>query len=120
MNYTRITINQKEVGIKFGMVSDRYLFEKLKSPYCFSGEDLTEIGYAHIIFSGYLNNCAHKDIALELTFEDIVDHIETSIKDADKMAAISAAIKIWSESQAARNGVEEEPKKKLATKKSKD
>ena len=111
MNYTKLKLKDKEIGLKFGMVSDRYLSEKLAGGYCFNGDDITEIGLAHIIYGGYINNCALKDIAPELTFEQVVDFIEESINDSDTMLAIGAVVKVWSDVQIARNGGEEAKKK---------
>lgn len=118
MNYTKLTINGVDYGLKFGMVSDRYLSEKLQGKYCFNGEDITEIGIAHILYAGHLNNCAIKDESPTLTFESLVDFIESSLNDEEQMLKIGAAIKVWSDVQVSRQ-VTETDKKKQSTKKSK-
>jgi hypothetical protein len=117
MNYTKLKLNDKEIGLKFGMVSDRYLSEKIPNGYCFNGDDITEIGIAHIIYGGYINNCAIKDAAPEITFEAIVDFIEASVTNDEVMLEIGQVIKVWSEVQIERNGVKIEEAKKKTTKK---
>ena len=99
MNYTKLKIHETEVGLKFGMHSARYLAEKLQNGFCFAGDEITEIGIAHVIYSGYLNNCAVKEIKPELTFEGVVDFVESCIGKEDKVAALTSVIKVWSECQ---------------------
>lgn len=118
MNYTRITISGQEIGLKFGMYSARYLADKLQNGYCFVGDNITEIGIAHVVYSGYLNNCAVKDAPAALTFEDIVDFVEGSVKDQDRVAALASVIKVWSDCQIIQ-AAGEETKKKSPSKKSK-
>lgn len=116
MNYTKLTINETEVGLKFGMYSARYLAEKLINPYCFDGDQITEIGIAHVVYGGYINNCAVKDIHPELTFEQVVDFVESSIGSDDRVNALAHVIKVWSESQIVKSTVEESKKKKSSPK----
>ena len=112
MNYTKLTINGSEVGLKFGMHSLRYLRDKM-NPACYDGDSLTEIGIAHVIYGGYVNNCAIKDIQPELTFEGVVDFVESCLHDADKIAALSDVIKVWAEAQLKPVAEEETKKKKV-------
>ena len=118
MNYTKLTINNEEVGLKFGMYSARYLADKLQNGYSFSGDDITEIGIAHVIYSGYLNNCAIKDMKAELTFENVVDFVEESVNDEGKVNALASAMKVWSEAQLSK--VTEDTKKKTTSRKLKE
>jgi hypothetical protein len=99
MNTTKITINSHDVVLKFGMYSARYLADKFQKNYCFDGDEITEIGIAHVIYSGYMNACAVKDESPALTFEDMVDFVESSIGDTEKINAIASVVKVWSESQ---------------------
>lgn len=117
MNYTRLTINDREIGLKFGMYSARYLSDKLSNGYCFVGENITEIGIAHVLYAGYLNNCAVKDQPAELTFEQIVEFIEASLTNQPVMDAIAGVIKVWSESQLIKQATEPETKKKKTSRK---
>lgn len=119
MNYTTINIEGQEIGLKFGMFSAKYLQGKLNNGFCFIGDEITEIGIAHVIYAGYLNNCAIKDIKPEITFERVVDFIEGSIKDADKVATLTDVIKVWTDVQFSKKDevVSEVPKKKKNLKK---
>jgi hypothetical protein len=117
MNYTKLNISGEDYGLKFGMHSARYLSSKLDNGYCFHGDEITEIGISHVIYSGYLNNCAVKDVKPELTFEHVVDFVESSIGDASKVDALTSVIKVWSESQIIK-GAEEAKKKTLKKSKS--
>lgn len=117
MNYTRLTIAGKDYGLKFGMYSARYLSDKLSNGYCFVGDNITEIGIAHVLYAGYLNNCAVKDEPSELTFEQIVEYIEGSLTNQEVMDAIAAAIKVWSDSQLIKAAAETETKKKKTSRK---
>jgi hypothetical protein len=116
MNYTKLNIHETEVGLKFGMHSARYLSEKLTNGFCFAGDEITEIGIAHVVYSGYLNNCAVKEIKPELTFEGVVDFVESCIGNDDKVAALTSVIKVWSECQLLKA---DDTKKKSPLKKSK-
>lgn len=117
MNYTTINIENEKVGLKFGMYSARYLSSKLINGFCFEGESITEIGIAHVIYAGYLNNCAIKDIQPTLTFERVVDFVEESSKDADKVAALTSVIEVWTNVQLKGETKEEPTKKKRISKK---
>lgn len=100
------------------MYSARYLADKLTNGYCFNGDEITEIGIAHVIYSGYLNNCAVKDEKPALTFEGVVDFVESCIGNDDKVAALTSVIKVWSECQIIKSATED-TKKKTPLKKSK-
>lgn len=113
MNYTTITINGEKIGLKFGMASFRYLSEgKFVEGTAFAGEQLTEIGIAHILYSGYYNNCIIKDMELNNDFEYFVDFVEKSIIQESSMQEIKNAIDIWSKSEFIKLKTEETAKKK--------
>lgn len=115
MNYTTITIENKEIGLKFGMYSGRYLSDKLTNGFCFVGDEITEIGIAHLIYAGHLNNCAVKDEKPQITFEEVVDFVEGSIRDEDKIRSLTNVVKVWSDLQIKNTG--DEGKKKRISKK---
>jgi len=81
MNYTTITINGTTIGLKFGMASFRYLQTRFVEGVAFNNDGLNEIGISHIIYSGYYNNCLIKDVEATLSFGEIVDWIESNLKD---------------------------------------
>lgn len=114
MNYTTITIENKEIGLKFGMYSARYLSDKLTNGFCFIGDEITEIGIAHLIYSGYINNCAVKDEKPDMTFEQVVNFVESSVTDPDKVNNLANVVKVWADLQLKSTG---EAKKKKVSKK---
>ena len=79
MNYTSIIINGQKVGIKFGMASFRYLSDKFSEGKAYHNNELTEIGIAYIVYSGYYNNCIVREEEPALSFSDIVDWVESSL-----------------------------------------
>lgn len=113
MNYTTITINDTKLGLKFGMASFRYLQTRFIDGVSFNNDGLNEIGISHIIYSGYYNNCLIKDIEPSLSFGDIVDWIESNLKNEDTLEEIKKVVNLWSESDFIKNTqIEEQPKKK--------
>jgi hypothetical protein len=118
MNYTTITINDQKVGLKFGMASFRYLSDKFKDGVSFENGELNEIGVSHLVYSGYYNNCLVKGVLPEMTFENLVDYVETNIMKPEFLEELKNIIKVWGESDmiksnvAATQEVEETTKKK--------
>jgi hypothetical protein len=114
MNYTTITIEDKTIGLKFGMASFRYLQEKFANGFSFKGNELNEIGICHILYSGYYNNCIIKDVMPEYNFEYFIDWLEVNLNDKLVLEQIQNVIKVWSESDIIKKTQEvvEETKKK--------
>jgi hypothetical protein len=118
MNYTTITINDQKVGLKFGMSSFRYLSDKFKDGISFENGELNEIGVSHLVYSGYYNNCLVKGVLPEMTFENLVDYVETNIMKPEFLEELKNIIKVWGESDmiksnvAATQEIEETTKKK--------
>jgi len=114
MNYCTITINGEKIGLKFGMASYRYLSQgRLVEGKSFQDNDLTEVGLAHILYSGYYNNSIVKDIEPTLTFEDFVDYVEANISNDAFLEEVKKAIDIWSTTDFIKKTQKlEEPKKK--------
>lgn len=97
MNYTTLTINGEKIGLKFGMASFRYLSEgRFKEGKSFANNQLTEIGIAHIIYSGYMNNCIVKEIDEIYNFEFFVDYLENNISNQKFLDDVKSVIDIWS------------------------
>ena len=105
MNYTTITINDQKVGIKFGMASFRYLSDKFKDGISFENGELTEIGVAHLVYSGYYNNCLVKGVLPEMTFENLVDYVEVNIMKSEFLEELKGIIKVWGESDMIKSNV---------------
>jgi hypothetical protein len=107
MNYTTITINDQKVGLKFGMASFRYLSDKFKDGISFENGELTEIGVAHLVYSGYYNNCLVKGVLPELTFENLVDYVESNIMKNEFLEELKNIIKVWGESEMIKSNIAE-------------
>jgi hypothetical protein len=121
MNYTTIEIEGQKIGLKFGMASFRYLQTKFVDGVSFNGSELNEIGIAHILYSGYYNNCIIKDIIPSLSFENFVDFIEQNLKNEDKLNEIKTIIELWTKNDFIKSldkaNVEETKKKTTRGKK---
>jgi len=98
MNYTSITINGQKVGLKFGMASFRYLTDKFVEGISFDNNELNEIGISHIIYGGYMNNCLVKGVLPEMTFESIVDYVESNLQNDEFLESLKEVVKVWTES----------------------
>lgn len=116
MNYCTLTINGQKVGLKFGMASFRYLSDgKLVEGKSFNKNELNEVGIAHILYSGYYNNCLVKDVEPSLTFEDFVDYIEATLVNKGGLEEITNAVKVWADNDFIKQTqTETEPKKKTS------
>jgi hypothetical protein len=98
MNYTKIEIDGNTIGLKFGMASFRYLQNKMTDGISFDNNTLNEIGIAHILYSGYYNNCLIKQEIPSLTFETFVDYIEANLTNQQFLEDIKNVIEIWANS----------------------
>jgi hypothetical protein len=105
MNYTTITINDQKVGLKFGMASFRYLSDKFKDGISFENGELNEIGIAHLLYSGYYNNCLVKGVLPEMTLENLVDYIEVNILKSEFLEELKKVISVWGESDMIKSSV---------------
>lgn len=115
MNYTTITINGTKIGLKFGMASFRYLSDKFVEGKAYTNNELNEIGIAHILYSGYYNNCLIKDVEIDNSFESFVDFIEANLTNEDVLNDIKSIIQIWSQNEFLKQKEEskQETKKKI-------
>jgi hypothetical protein len=113
MNYTTLTIDDKKIGIKFGMASFRYLSEKFSTGIGFENNELNEIGIAHILYSGYYNNCLIKEVVPEYNLEFFVDTIEKNLKNESFLTQIQEIVKLWTENEFIKETQKgDQPKKK--------
>lgn len=105
MNYTTITINDQKVGLKFGMASFRYLAEKFIDGISFENGEINEIGVSHLVYSGYYNNCLVKGVLPEITFEKLVDYVESNIMKSEFLEELKNIIKVWGESDMIKSNI---------------
>lgn len=117
MNYTFVTIEGQKVGLKFGMASFRYLTDKFVEGISFDNNELNEIGIAHIIYSGYYNNCLVKGVLAEITFENIVDYVEKNLHNDEFLNNIKDVVKVWTESDFIKQASVAEDGKEVSKKK---
>jgi hypothetical protein len=110
MNYTKIEIEGKTIGLKFGMASFRYLQDKMADGISFNDGIINEIGIAQILYSGYYNNCLIKEEIPSFTFEYFVDYIENNINNESFLNDIKKVIEIWSNNQFIKTSLQEEIK----------
>jgi hypothetical protein len=116
MNYTTITINNTKLGLKFGMASFRYLSDKFVEGKAYLNNELNEIGIAHILYSGYYNNCLVKDAEVVHTFESFVDFIEANLNNEQVLEDIKSVIQVWSQNEFLKEKeVEKKPEAKKKT-----
>lgn len=116
MNYAQITIDDKKVGLKFGMMATREFFELMDRKKLMIGDTLNELGIAYILWFGYLNNCEVKQVDPELSFEQFYDLVEMSASGNEE---ITKALEVWASTEPVKKAVAatEEAKKKLTGKK---
>ena len=112
MNYTTITINGETIGLKFGMPSFRYLENKFVEGKSFTNNQINEIGIAHIIYSGYMNNCILKDVDLKYNLEFFSDWIEANLKNNESINDITNVINFWANNDFIKNNLPETNAKK--------
>jgi hypothetical protein len=90
------------------MASFRYLSDKFVEGKAYTNNELNEIGIAHILYSGYYNNCLIKDAEIEYSFESFVDFIEGNLNNEGVLSDIKDTIQIWSNNEFLKT--KEEPK----------
>ena len=112
MNYITITVKDEKLGLKFGMASFRYLQDKFVSGKSFVGNELNEIGIAHIIYSGYYNNCLVKEVDVKYDLEYFIDWIEQNISNTEVLDSIKEVISIWSSNEFIRPKTDQVPNAK--------
>lgn len=119
MNYTTLTLGDKKIGLKFGMASFRYLQSKFNDGRSFTNDDLNEISISHILYSGHYNNCLVKDVEPQITFEELVDYVETNLLNPSFVEEIKRIVDVWSQNDFIKKAqeVSEDSKKKTRGKK---
>lgn len=87
-NYCTININGKEIGLRFGLPAIRRVFNpsnKFTLTEMIGTQETgfitvyTSLGMANLIYSGYVNNNAVRELPDELTADDIADFVDEKI-----------------------------------------
>jgi len=94
-----IEMNGKPVGFTFGLPAIRRVGEQ----YELIPKELDEISkltgiYAHVLHSGYLNNCLVKGIRPDIKLEDFFQFVEISTFNHD-LAAVADVYKTYEDSR---------------------
>jgi hypothetical protein len=110
MNYTKIEIDGKTIGLKFGMASFRYLQGKMVDGISFIDNSINEIGIAQILYSGYYNNCLIKEEIPVYKLDFFVDYIEKNINNEDFLNELKNIITIWSNNDFIKTSLQEQVK----------
>lgn len=107
--YTRVTINNKEYGIKFTM----WALEKMDELNAQHPSNMQRP--ANMIYAGLLNNCRHSKTKLEISYEDVELFVDDLFETDEGRDTIKAIDKCLEESGSYKYVLEqsEENKKKL-------
>lgn len=96
--YTTIVIGGETVGLKYGLPAVRQITEKLSGGNLITGNTYNEVGIAHILYAGYINNCIVKEVEAKHKFEFFYDFIE-EIAISGEVEGVTEAIKCFEESR---------------------
>lgn len=106
----KITIDGREVVLKFGLPAVRRIMEKmLQYPLMQKSEEneiYNDLGLSHILYAGYINGCMMRDEIAELPFELFYTFIEDGADDKAIETHIVAAIKAFEDSKVLKNATD--------------
>lgn len=110
MNYTRITINGKDVGLRFGMMALKEM----------EGVDISDTvkSTAKLLFGSHKNWCEVKEEQPCISYGECYDFVETSFMSQDQSASEELA-DIWTKFNDSLAPLVEGDKKKQTGKRSK-
>lgn len=118
-----ITINNKQVELRFGMLAVEVFLSKTNKP-DFELSYYSSFGVSSIIYAGMVNFYEVKGKSQPVTFEDIYNHVESALLSESEMEEIKQAIQEFEQSQALKkktegitNAVEEVKKNRILTNK---
>lgn len=108
----QITIEGKPVFLKFGLPALRRMQEAAMKFDIITGERYNDLGFAHIIYAGYVNECARHERLPEIPFSSFYDYVDGA--DESTVDELFQAINAWDESKAVQEFVKAQ-KKSLMT-----
>lgn len=98
----KITLQGKPVFLKFGLPALRQVGEKSALYKLTYGPEenlrYNDLGFAHVLYAGYVNECCRNDKLPEIPFSDFYDYVDGS--DEDTVTEIQLAITAWDNSKA--------------------
>jgi hypothetical protein len=100
----QITIDGQPIVLKFGLPALRRIVEKMTQYELIENDQYNELGLSHILYAGYLNACAMKDVPALLTYETFYELIENAEDEATKDEIIGA-IRSFEESKFVKAGM---------------
>lgn len=109
----QITIDGQPVVLKFGLPALRRIREKAATIEFITGAQYNELGITHILYAGYLNACAMKDLPAAIPFESFYEFVD-EFQDESVKNEIVSAIRAFEDSKY----LSEDFSKKKVTKKS--
>ena len=107
----QITLDGQPVALKFGMPALQRISQKMATNDLFNGEQWNDLGISHILYAGYVNHCAMKDILPVYEFEKFYSYVEDAEEEAT-IKEIAAAVQVFVDSKMVKELVD---KKKVTT-----
>lgn len=119
--YIAIEINGEKVGLKFGMLMNKWYTEKMEEDINLLHQDgmPTTIGIAYLLYYGYLNNCKAKEVKESYSFEYFLDFVELALLNEEQTNVLIEVSKTFNESRYTKEWLKriedatEEVKKKM-------
>lgn len=99
--YAKITIQGKEVGLKFNYSSLKpFLVALYENQELYrEGDTFTQLGWAKLFHCGYTLNCAIKEVKPSLAVSDFYDWLEGLRSDEQVKQDFTKAVEVWFLSQ---------------------
>lgn len=109
----QITIDGQPVVLKFGMPALRRIVEKMQQYQLITGDQYNELGISHILYAGYVNHCAMKDIPPAMEYERFYSFVEDA--DGDVVQEIVSAIRSFEDSKHVKEAFDKKKVEKETT-----
>lgn len=110
----QITLDGQSVALKFGMPALQRISQKMTTNDLFNGDQWNDLGISHILFAGYVNHCAMKDILPAYEFEKFYSYVEDAEEEVT-IKEIAAAVQVFVDSKLVKELVDKKKVKSLET-----
>lgn len=94
----QITIDGQLVVLKFGLPALRRIAQRAATMELITGNQYNELGITHILYAGYVNACAMKDLPATIPFESFYEFVD-EFQDETVKNEIVAAIRSFEDSK---------------------